>query len=189
VPVGNWKMADMRNLEFLSPKQLDHFLEAGWFRMGQTMFTTNFLVFGNQQFNTIWLRVDLKKFEPSYSQKKLLKQNQRFGIRVISGQIGFDKEELFYRYKQSLKFSIAPSLQNLLTGNSLFDIFESKHLEIYDDDKLIGCGVFDIGEKAAEGIVSIFDPDYKKYSLGKYLFLQKNDFLQLSHLYFDSFLL
>ncbi|HLO44319.1 MAG TPA: hypothetical protein VK175_08310 [Leadbetterella sp.] len=178
VPVGNWKMADIRNLEYISPKQLDRFLELGWFRMGQSMFTTNFLVFGNEQFNALWLRVDLKEFESSVSQKKLLKQNERFTIKVVSGQITYEKEDLFYRYRQSLSFSIAPSLQNLLTGNSLFDRFDSRHLEIYDGNTLIGCGVFDLGENTAQGIVSVFDPNYKKYSLGKYLFLQKILFLK-----------
>lgn len=171
-------MADIRNLECISPKQLDSFLELGWFRMGQSMFTTNFLVFGNEQFNALWLRVNLKEFELSVSQKKLLKQNERFSVEVVSGNITSAKEDLFYRYRQSLLFSIAPSLQNLLTGNSLFDIFESRHLEIYDGRTLIGCGVFDIGENSAQGIVSIFDPNYKKYSLGKYLFLQKILFLK-----------
>jgi arginine-tRNA-protein transferase len=178
VPVGNWKMADVRNLECISPKQLDHFLEAGWFRMGQSMFTTNFLIFGSEQYNALWLRVHLKDFEPSASQKRLLKQNERFTVQVSTGQITSEKEDLFFRYRQSLSFSIAPSLQNLLTGNSLFDIFDSKHLEIYDGNTLIGCGVFDLGENSAQGIVSVFDPNYKKHSLGKYLFLHKILFLK-----------
>lgn len=173
VSVGNWKMADVRNLECISPKQLDHFLEAGWFRMGQSMFTTNFLIFGSDQYNALWLRINLKDFEPSLSQKRLLKQNQRFTVQVSLGQIAYEKEDLFYRYRQSLPFSIAPSLQNLLTGNSLFDIFDSRHLEIYDGNTLIGCGVFDLGENSAQGIVNVFDPNYKKYSLGKFLFLHK----------------
>lgn len=173
-------MADMRNLEYVLPKQLDQFLEAGWFRMGQTMFTTNFLIFTNYQYNALWLRVDLANFELTNTQKKLLKQNDRFTVKVVSGQISYEKEDLFYRYRESLKFSIAPSLQNLLTGSSLFDIFDSRHLEIYDGDILIGCGVFDVGDESAQGIVSVFDPNYKKYSLGKFLFLQKILFLKES---------
>lgn len=178
--LGYWKLADLRNIEYILPKQLDQYLQAGWFRMGQSMFTTNFLIFGNQQYNTLWLRIDLEKFEPSNSQKKLLKQNRRFETKVVSGQISYEKEDLFYKYRQDLNFSIAPSLQNLLTGNSLFDAFDSRHVEVYDNQSLIACGVFDLGETTAQGIVSVFDPAYKKYSLGKYLFLQKILYLKAS---------
>ncbi len=178
VEIGNWKLADVRNLEYILPFQLDQYLQMGWFRMGQNMFTTNFLIFNNKQFNALWLRIDLEKFELSPSQRKLLKQNSRFELKVTSGQIDHQKEDLYYKYRADLSFSIAPSLQNLLTGNSLFDIFDSRHIEVYDNDSLIACGVFDVGDVSAQGIVSVFDPAYRKYSLGKYLFLQKILFLK-----------
>jgi arginyl-tRNA--protein-N-Asp/Glu arginylyltransferase len=178
IEIGNWKLADVRNLEYILPFQLDQYLQMGWFRMGQTMFTTNFLIFNNEQFNALWLRIDLEKFELTPSQKKLLKQNSRFDLKVTSGQIDYQKEDLYYKYRESLSFSIAPSLQNLLTGNSLFDIFDSRHIEIYDNGSLIACGVFDVGNISAQGIVSVFDPAYRKFSLGKYLFLQKILFLK-----------
>ena len=63
IEIGNWKLADVRNLEYILPFQLDQYLQMGWFRMGQTMFTTNFLIFNNEQFNALWLRIDLEKFE------------------------------------------------------------------------------------------------------------------------------
>ena len=146
--------------------------------MGQAMFTTNFLLFNNQQYNALWLRIDLEQFELSSSQKRLINQNSRFEVRVNTAEVSFEKENLYYRYREFLPFSVALSLQNLLTGASLFDIFDSRHIEIYDKESLVACGVFDLGENSAEGIVSIFDPEYKKYSLGKYLFLQKILFLK-----------
>jgi arginine-tRNA-protein transferase len=38
---------------------------------------------------------------------------------------------------------------------------------------LIASGFFDLGRQSAEGITSFYDPEYKKYSLGKYLIYQK----------------
>jgi leucyl-tRNA---protein transferase len=45
-------------------------------------------------------------------------------------------------------------------------------------------GVFDIGNETSEGIINFFDPAYKKYSLGKFLILQKIKFLQTQNLRF-----
>jgi arginine-tRNA-protein transferase len=44
---------------------------------------------------------------------------------------------------------------------------------LYDGEKLVGCGFFDLGLKSAAGISSFYDPDYKKFSPGKYLIYQK----------------
>ena len=172
------KFTDLHNLDQISPIQLDDYLEKGWFRMGQTMFTTNFLVFEKKQFNAAWLRVDLGKFECTPSQKNLLKQNKKFRVEIAQTQINSERESLYFRYRESLSFSISSSLQSLLLGESMFDIFESLTINVYDENMLIACGVFDVGQKSAQGIVSFFNPDYKKYSLGRYLILQKVLFLQ-----------
>ncbi|WP_255067274.1 hypothetical protein [Lacihabitans sp. LS3-19] len=172
------KLADLHRVRSVSPHELDEYLEKGWFRMEQTIFTTNFLIFNNQYYNALWLKVKLDEFQVSKKQKALLKQNSRFRVEVSNGKITAEKEDLFFRYRNNLEFSIANSLQNLLLGESIFDIFDSYHINIFDDDKLIAFGVFDLGEKNAEGIVNVFDPDYRKFSLGKQLMIEKILFLK-----------
>lgn len=135
-------------------------------------------MFNNCYFNALWLKVKLDEFQISKSQLALLKQNSRFRVTVSNGKITAEKEELFFRYRNNLEFSIASSLQNLLLGDSIFDIFDSYHINIFDEQKLIAFGVFDLGEKNAEGIVNVFDPDYRKFSLGKQLMLEKIMFLK-----------
>ncbi len=44
---------------------------------------------------------------------------------------------------------------------------------MYDNSRLIASGFFDLGQNSAMGISSIYDPDYKKYSLGKHLIYSK----------------
>ena len=47
---------------------------------------------------------------------------------------------------------------------------------MYDGGLLIAAGFFDLGKNSAAGITCIYHPDYKKYSLGKYLMYLKMDF-------------
>jgi len=166
--------ADVRCPERLKPQELDDYLSGGWFRMGQTIFTTNFLNFKDRIYSAIWLRVVLDKFGGDSTQEKLFKRNAGFRTEIGPASLTPEKEELFMRYRQSVSFEPSPTLNHLLYGKSLQpSIFDTYEVAVYDAGKLIALGFFDIGEISAEGIISVYDPDYKKYSLGRYLIYQK----------------
>ena len=160
----------------LEPKDLDAYLEDGWFRMGQAVFTTNFLKFNDIIYSAIWLRVDLRTYEPSGTYKKLQKLNSKFTVLVREAFIDDTKEALFALYQNHVAFDTAPNLQQLLFGYGENDIYETREICIYDGTKLIACGFFDFGKTSSAGITCFYDPDYKKYSLGKYLMYLKMDF-------------
>ncbi|MEJ7659632.1 MAG: hypothetical protein WKG07_08390 [Hymenobacter sp.] len=44
-------------------------------------------------------------------------------------------------------------------------------MEVRAEGHLIAAGIFDQGTRSLAGIVNFYDPDYRKYSLGKYLML------------------
>jgi arginyl-tRNA--protein-N-Asp/Glu arginylyltransferase len=160
----------------LEPKALDDYLERGWFRMGQTIFTTNWLNFKDTFYSAIWLRVLLQDYSPDSTQRKLFQRNSRFQTHVRPASITIEKELLYIRYKQSVPFEASASLQNLLLGNSERNIFNTFEVDIYDNDKLVAVGFFDLGVESTMGISSIYDPDYKKFSLGKHLIYLKMNF-------------
>ncbi len=164
---------DVRCPENLTPAELDGYLEKGWFRMGQTVFTTNWLNFKDTFYSAIWLRLRLRDYIPDNTQKKLAQRNGNFHFEVRPASITPEKEVLYLRYKQSVPFEGSMSLQALLLGNHERNIFNSYEVAIYDGSKLIGIGFFDLGQNSAMGISSVYDPDYKKYSLGKYLIYRK----------------
>ena len=158
----------------LTRNDLDTYLEKGWFRMGQTIFTTNFIHFKNDMYSTIWLRILLEEYEADSTQLKLFKQNSKFKTSIKPAIIDDEKEELYTRYRESLPFQPSESLHHLLFGKSDKEsIYTTYELTVYENNKLIACGFFDMGETSAEGITSFYDPAYKKYSLGKYLIYLK----------------
>lgn len=162
--------------ESLLPEELDDYLAEGWFRNGQRIFTTNFLNFGNQLYSAIWLRIDLQAHAVDKGLAKLKKLNAQFEIRIQKASITPEKEELFQKYKTSVPFSAAQSLQTLLFGDSKADIFSTYEILLYDKGKIIAVGYFDLGLKSAAGITSFYDPEYKRSSLGKYLIYLKIEY-------------
>jgi len=160
-------------LSSLEPIQLDAFLSLGWFRIQQTIFTTDFIYFDDQVYDAVWLRVRLHDFVPDKKYKILSGKNSRFRIEFESAVITPAHEALYDSYKESISFEGASSLHSLLYGKNNFNVYDTQMINAYDGDILIGTGCFDRGEKSAAGICSIYDPDYKKFSLGKYMIYEK----------------
>jgi arginyl-tRNA--protein-N-Asp/Glu arginylyltransferase len=160
----------------LSPSELDQYLEKGFFRLGSRLFTTSFLTFEESIFDAFWLRIDLEQFEFSRSQKDLLKRASRFRVAIEPFLYSYEAEDLFQLYRESLTFQPAKTLEHILGEDP--DVFRTMALRIYDGKKCIACGLFDLGENATQGIVSFYDPSYKKFSLGKVLMLHKIQYVQ-----------
>ncbi len=171
-------LAELHNpINSLNGEELDEYLERGWFRMGQTIFTTNFLKFSGLIYSVIWLRIDLLNFKPTKTQQKLQKLNANFKVE-IKPSIALSPEHLilFNKYKNHVPFDAAPSLTHLLYDDKFSNVFDSYEVNIYDNQKLIACGIFDLGKDSSTGITCFYDPDYQKYSLGKFLMFLKIDF-------------
>ena len=173
----------------LLPEELDSYLANGWFRMRQTIFTTNFLHFDQQFFSAIWLRIQLDHPITDTKYSTLKKLNKGFKIEIHklpAGGIATTYELLYLEYRQCISFDVSPSLQELLFATDTTNRFNTYVVNIYDGDVLIAAGFFDMGKNSAAGITSIYHPAYKKYSLGKYLIYLKIDYcklLQLQYFY------
>jgi leucyl-tRNA---protein transferase len=159
--------------ETLTHQMLDEYLLKGWFRMGQNIFTTNFLNFKGQFYSAIWLRVRLAGYEKDSTEVKLRKLNSKFTVDIRKASITSEKEMLFLKYRGHISFEASASLHQLMYGKASHNVFDTFEVTIRDGEKLVACGFFDLGEHSAAGITSFYDPDYKKHSLGKYLIYLK----------------
>jgi arginine-tRNA-protein transferase len=177
-------LAQVHFPQSLSGGELDQYLAEGWFRMGQTIFTTNFLNFKQKFYSAIWLRIRLSECVFSKSEEKLQRLNGHFSIQIQKANIDQEKENLFTRYRTQVSFEPSSSLQSLLFGKAVDDMYETLEITVRDGEKLIGCGFFDLGKTAAAGITSFYDPAYKKFSLGKFLIYQKIAFARTNGLQF-----
>ena len=162
--------------ELLSPDALDQYLERGWFRMGQTIFTTNFLNFKSHFYSAIWLRIPLPEFTTDKTQQKIFKKNKSFRVQIQQASITPEKEALFSIYRKSIPFEASASLHTLLFGKASHNIYNTYEINIFDNDTLIAAGFFDLGRNSAAGISSFYNPAYKKYTLGKYLIYLKIEY-------------
>lgn len=166
--------------ERLKGKELDDFLEMGWYRMGQSIFTTHFILLEDYAYRVFWLRYNLKNITLSKSQQRLKNRNGQFNVSLKPLQITDEIEDLYSIYKTGINFQGAPSVHYWLYGDRPpYNVFDTELIEIRDKGKLIAVGIADWGAESFAGIMNFYHPDYKKFSLGKYLMMLKIELGQL----------
>jgi len=176
---------DYLSLSTLSKVELDRYLSVGYYRMHQSIFTTDAICLEGVWLPVFWLRVVLDRMEPSSTSKRLEKLNSRFSVKVLPAVITDEINELYGKYIESVTFSGYETVGSCLNGDEQPPIFDTMMMEVRDGKKLIAAGYFDYGEEAGMGILNFYDPDYRKFSLGKLLMLKKLDYLkQLGIRYF-----
>lgn len=159
----------------LSPESLDWYLNKGWYRMGASIFTTNFLFFGGQPYSAVWIRQDLGDFTFSRSQRRLLRRNAKqftvaWGPRVIDGE----RNELYDRYAADFDGFLSPSIQDSLEDyDQTAHLFDTWEITVRDrvSNQLVAVSYFDLGQDSAASILGIYDPLLKSFSLGYYTML------------------
>ncbi len=173
----------------LPPEELDKYLAMGWYRMGQSIFTTHFLNFEGGFYPAIWIRLALQGFQFSKSNRKLLRKLDLFRVELGPVDINEEKEALFKIYRKHFEGSIASSLDQLMNDDLNYNIYETWETRIYDEDQLVAFSFFDLGKAGAASITGVYHPDYKKNSLGFCTMLLeidyclKNDF----HYYYPGY--
>ena len=102
---------------------LDAFLNVGWFRNGNKIFTTQFLHHNGIIHDAIWLRIKLEKFKLSKSQKTQLKKLEKFTIQYDRFTLNDEKENLFKKYKTTAHFIKSQDLFYVLYDHEKNEIF------------------------------------------------------------------
>jgi arginine-tRNA-protein transferase len=151
---------------------LDMYLSAGWYRFGNKIFTIDFFTENEKLYQVYWLRYNVLKLKLSDSNQKILNKNKLFNYKIIPFQNSIELEALHSLYLEKIDFVTISSIEELMEDIN-GSVYNSMLIEIRDENKLIGAGIFDYGKNSIAGIKNIFHPEYKKYSLGKYLMLLK----------------
>ena len=168
-------MDDLYYLESIKGPLLDEFLVRGYYRMGMYAFTTHELDpnADGTKYPVYWLRYNVTHVALPTRNQQLLRKNAAFEVAIKSFELTDELVSLHAAYVASVNFKTAQTLRDNLhdTDNNVYD---THVIELRDNGKLIGAGIFDKGARSIAGIINIYDPAYRqRHSLGKYLMLLK----------------
>lgn len=153
----------------------DKLLAAGYYRMQHLMFTCNETVINSDchEIPVFWLRTLVKNCTINKRAKSILKKCEGFTITTGQALVDDEIEALYAEYKNHVQFEASSSCSNYLHQSELPEPFDAMVIKVYDHDTLIAVGYFDKGNNAIAGIMNMYHPRYRAYSLGKFLILRK----------------
>ena len=160
-------------IRIIPGEALDFYLGQGYYRMHQDLFTCRFLPIEGELYTVHWLRLRLADVEYGPTQRRLLRLNAPFSVRLRPFELTAELEELYARYRRSISFDAPDTVEAFLLAGATHNVFRTEVLEVRDEGRLIAAGIFDRGARTLAGIMNFYDPAYRKNSLGKYLMLLK----------------
>jgi arginine-tRNA-protein transferase len=162
--------------ERMDGRLLDEGLARGWYRIAQSFITTDLITHGEKLLPVFWLRIDLARYKPSRSARRIAAKNAKYSLEIKPFAITDEIEALFRAYRASIDFAMSETVAEYLLGEGCVNAFDSRLIEVRDGERLVAVGYFDLGERTSTGILHFYDPQLADESLGKYLFLAEIDY-------------
>ena len=157
---------------YVNPTEFDTYLESGWRRFANYYFRPDC----PSCKKCIPIRVLVDEFQPSKSQRKLLRKNK--DVTCLLREKTFSPE-IFEIYKAHSKERFnQPSKIEEFYGVHYSDTCHAYQSEYYIEGKLVAVGFLDVGVKGLSSSYFVFDPEYSSYSLGRYSILKEMEFAQ-----------
>lgn len=125
------------------------------------------------------IRLPVKLFKASKSQRRLLKKNQVFTIN-ISTEIKAEYYTLYERYINTLHSdgSMYPANQEQYQSFIQNTFCQQIFLEIWNGEQLISVAVTDLLVDSLSAVYTFYDPDYRSHGLGIYSILKQTEYAQ-----------
>jgi arginine-tRNA-protein transferase len=150
----------------VTPTELDSLLERGWRRFGPVYFRPACEGCGE----CVTLRVPVSTFSPSKSQRRAKRSTET--LRRVVGRPLVDARRLAlyetWHHDREVARSWRPNEQSSdrYALDFAFPHPAARELAFYDDERLVGVGLFDETPNAISAIFFFYDPEYAARSLG-----------------------
>jgi len=147
-------------------------IENGWRRFGNMHFTPQCK--GCNDCTTI--RIDVKKFQFSKSQKRVFSKNKNTQVYIQTPTVTYEHIELFNKYHKVMQEKKDWD-ENIIDVDEYYNSYVAgahefgKELLYFIDDKLVCVALIDLLPKSLSSIYCFYDHDFAHLSLGKFSIL------------------
>jgi arginyl-tRNA--protein-N-Asp/Glu arginylyltransferase len=167
--------ADSREEYFLcwgvDPRGMDELWEDGWRHFGAIFFRYRTWEHGGRRLTVTPLRVDLERFAPSRSQRRVLARNRDLRVEVRPTELDAETRRMFRLHRQRFREQVPDSLDDFLSYSPADLPCRNETIRVYSGSRLVAAHFLDTGERAASSVYSMFDPAESRRSLGVYTIL------------------
>ena len=155
-----------------TPEQMDILWALGWRHFGIHFFRYSASRHWGGFRMVMPLRVDLLKFAPSRSQRRVSGRNRDLRVVIRDTFIDDAKEGLFYRHRERFKENVPDSIYDFLSEEPAVEPCRNHEICVYDGDMLLAASFLDVGGQATSAVYAMFEPSESKRSLGVFTMLE-----------------
>ena len=153
------------------PERMDELWEEGWRHFGAIFFRYRIWEHGGQGLTVTPLRVDLERFAPSRSQRRVLARNSDLRVEVRPTELDAEMRRMFRLHRLRFREQVPDSLDNFLSPLPASVPCRNETIRVYSGSRLVAAHFLDMGESATSSVYSMFDPAESRRSLGVYTIL------------------
>jgi leucyl-tRNA---protein transferase len=167
--------ADSREEYFLcwsvDPGGMDELWEDGWRHFGAIFFRYRTWEHAGRGLAVTPLRVDLERFAPSRSQRRVLARNRDLRVEVRPTKLDDETRRMFLLHRERFREQVPDSLDNFLSHSPASVPCRNETIRLYSGSRLVAAHFLDTGDRATSSVYSMFDPSESRRSLGVYTIL------------------
>ena len=169
-------MDEFREILRCSPTKMDLLWSMGWRHFGTYFFSSTTSWSNGKTVKVLPLRIDLAKFAPSRSQRRVLARNADLTTTFEPAAVDAVREGLFHRHKARFRDNVPDSLFDFLSFQPDRVPCQAMTCSIWKDSTLLATSYLDLGAEAVSAVYAMFEPEEQRRSLGILLILKEIEF-------------
>ena len=160
-------------------EQMDALWAEGWRHFGPVFFRYRLWRHGGRSLTITPLRMELARFRPSRSQRRVVARNQDLRVEVRPTELDRETFEMFEAHRRRFRADVPESLHDFLPQNAPAEVpCRNEAIRVYSRGRLVAAHFLDVGSRATSSVYSMFDPSESRRSLGVYTILLAVDYSQ-----------
>lgn len=150
---------------------MDGLWAEGWRHFGPVFFRYRRWQHAGRNLTITPLRLDLARFAPSRSQRRVLARNRDLRVEVGPTTLEREMREMFEEHRRRFRSDVPDSLHDFLSHAPSEVPCRNEMIRVYAGARLVAAHFLDVGRSATSSVYSMFDPAESRRSLGIYTIL------------------
>ena len=150
---------------------MDELWAEGWRHFGPVFFRYRRWRHAGRSLTITPLRLDLARFKPSRSQRRVVARNRDLRVEVRPTVLDAETVGMFEAHRRRFRTDVPDSLHDFLSYAPAEVPCRNETIRVYVGARLVAAHFLDVGRTATSSVYSMFDPAESRRSLGVYTIL------------------